>query len=109
MRIILLAGILSGVAIAQSLATDPPPILQIVRKPGTAGASVRPYANARAAVTAIGMRSITGLPETWMVEAHYSFASVEDLDQRLSAIAPVRVNNDAVGDPLYDDVMAAPR
>ena len=44
-----------------------------------------------------------------MVEAHYSFASVEDLDQRLTAIAPVRVNNDAVGDPLYDDVMAAPR
>ena len=38
-----------------------------------------------AAVNVIGMTSVTGLPETWLVEAHYSFASVEDLDQRISA------------------------
>ena len=93
---------------AQSLATDPPTILQIVRKPGTAGASMRPYADAHAAVNVIGMRSITGVPETWLVEAHYSFASVEDLDQRLSALAPVRTTNDAA-DPMYDDVLAPAR
>jgi hypothetical protein len=94
---------------AQSLATDPPPIVQLVRKPGTAGASTRPYATAKAEVNAIGMRSITGLPETWMVEAHYSFASVEDLDQRLAALGPVRVNGDFAGDPLSDDVIAPAR
>jgi len=99
---------LCGAAMAQSLATDPPPILQIVRKPGTAGAPVRPYATAQAQVNAIGMRSITGLPETWLVEAHYSWASVDDLDQRLSAAAPVQVMNDAA-EPLQDDVIAPAR
>jgi len=88
MRILLLAGALAGAACAQSLATDPPPIVQIVRKPGTSGIPVRPYANAQAAVSAIGMHSITGLPETWTIEAHYSFASIEDLDQRLAGLAP---------------------
>jgi hypothetical protein len=83
MRITALAGFLVWAASAQSLTTDPPPILQIVRKPGT-GVTVRQYDSVRAEVNAIGLRSVTGPPETWMVEAHYSFASVEDLDQRLA-------------------------
>ena len=94
----MLAGMLAGSAAAQSLATDPPPILQIVRKPGTAAASIRPYADAHAEVNAIGLRSITGRPETWMVEAHYAFASVEDLDQRLAGFAPA--SDEAVAPPL---------
>ena len=44
MRILLLAGILSSLAAAQSL-TEVPPIIQLVRKPGTGGASLKPYAN----------------------------------------------------------------
>ena len=51
---------------------------------------------------------MTGLPETWLVEAHYSFASVEDLDQRIAALAPVRAFSDAA-DPLQDDVLAPSR
>jgi len=108
MRVFLFLGMLSGVAAAQNLTTDPPPILQIVRKPGTAGASMRPYADARAAVNVIGMRSITGLPETWLVEAHYSFSSVEDMDQRLNAVAPVRAGTDS-SETLQDDVIAPAR
>src|SRR5262245_27042480 len=108
MRVIVFAAILGGVALGQSLTSDPPPILQIVRKPGTAGASLRPYAGARATVNAIGMRSITGTPETWLVEAHYSFASVEDLDQRLAALAPARTSGEGV-DTLQDDVIAPAR
>ena len=107
MRILLLAGILSSAAAAQIL-TDPPPIVQLVRKPGTGGASLKPYANARAEINVIGMASVTGLPETWLVEAHYSFASVEDLDQRIGALAPVRSFSDA-SDPLQDDVLAPSR
>jgi hypothetical protein len=107
MRILLLAGILSSAAAAQSL-TDVPPIVQLVRKPGTGGASMKPYANAGAALNVIGMASVTGLPETWLVEAHYTFASVEDLDQRISALAPVRAFSDA-SDPLQDDVLAPSR
>ncbi|HXA52637.1 MAG TPA: hypothetical protein VNV86_20110, partial [Candidatus Acidoferrum sp.] len=95
MRIIVLAGFLVWAASAQSLTTDPPPILQIVRKPGTA-VTVRPYSKAEAMVNAIGLRSVTGPPETWMLEAHYSFASVEDLDQRLA------------GTRLSDEDMAPP-
>lgn len=83
MRIIALTGFLVWAASAQSLTTDPPPIIQIIRKPGTS-VTVRSYADARAMVNAIGLRSVTGSPETWMMEAHYSFASVEDLDQRLA-------------------------
>jgi len=83
-----LAAMLAATAVGQSLTTDPPTIVQIVRKPGTASQTVRPYANAGAQVNAIGMRTITGLPETWMVEAHYSFASIEDLDQRLAPLTP---------------------
>jgi len=86
----MLAGALIGAASAQSLATDPPPILQILRKPGTSPAPLRQYADARAEVTAIGMHAITGNPETWTIEAHYSFASVEDLDQRLAGAPPAR-------------------
>ena len=48
MRILLLAGILGSAAVAQSL-TDPPPIVQLVRKPGTGGASLKAYANLWAA------------------------------------------------------------
>ena len=107
MRISFLAFLLAAGAAAQGL-TDPPPIVQLVRKPGTAGASLKPYADAGAAVHVVGMRSVTGLPETWMLEAHYSFASVEELDQKLAAVAPVRVMNDPA-DPLNDDVLAPTR
>ena len=57
MRILLLAGILSGAAAAQGL-TEVPPIIQLVRKPGTGGASLKPYANVGAAVP--------GQPAGWL-------------------------------------------
>jgi hypothetical protein len=88
MRIFALVATFAGSVAAQSLATDPPPILQIVRKPGTAQSQLRPYTAVRAEVNAIAAHAITGLPETWSVEAHYSFASIEDLDQRFAPGAP---------------------
>jgi hypothetical protein len=107
MRILLLAGILSSAAVAQSL-TDVPPIVQLVRNPGTGGPSTRDYANAKAALNVIGLAAVTGPPETWLVEAHASFASVEDLDQRISALSPVRVTTGAF-EPLQDDVLSPSR
>src|SRR5260370_2824726 len=107
MRILLLAGILSSASVAQSL-TDVPPIVQLVRKPGTGGPSMKDYANARVALNVIGMAAVTGPPETWLMEAHSSFASVEDLDQRISALTPVRASTGA-SDPLQDDVLAPSR
>jgi hypothetical protein len=80
MKTILLGGILAIGAAAQA-PTEPPPILQLIRWPGAAMAPVRPYADARAAVDAIGMVSITGAREAWQIESHQSFASIEDLDK----------------------------
>src|ERR1017187_1813766 len=107
MRIFVFAAMLSSMAAAQNL-TDPPPIVQLVRKPGTGGASLKPYADSKAALNVIGMAAVTGQPETWLVEAHDSFASVEDLDQRIAALAPVRAFSDPA-DPLQDDVLAPTR
>jgi len=107
MRIFVVTWFLAVCAAAQGL-TEPPPIIQLVRKPGTGDASLKPYADAGVAVHVVGMRAVTGLPETWMVEAHYSFASVEELDQKLAALAPARVTNDA-SDPMNDDVLTPSR
>jgi hypothetical protein len=41
MRKTVLCGLVAGVAMAQSLASDMPPIIQLLRKPGIA-AQVRP-------------------------------------------------------------------
>src|ERR1035437_9041529 len=107
MRIFVFAAMLRSMAAAQNL-TDPPPIVQLVRKPGTGGPSLKPYADSKAALNVIGMAAVTGQPETWLVEAHDSFASVEDLDQKISALAPVRAFSDT-SDPLQDDVLAPSR
>jgi hypothetical protein len=104
---LLLPVVMTVSAAAQGL-VEPPPIVQIVRKPGTAVESIKPYTDSGAAVQVIGMRSVTGLPETWMVEAHYSWASIEDLDQKVSALAATPVSRDP-SDPLYDDVLAPSR
>jgi hypothetical protein len=105
MRTLILCGLVAACAGAQST-TDPPPILQLVRKPtGGVGLS-RPYGEAGAAVNVIGMAAITGLPETWLVEAHGSFASIEDLDRGLSSV-PVRPG--APSDALQDDVLLPSR
>ncbi|MCU1237624.1 MAG: hypothetical protein JWP63_5591 [Candidatus Solibacter sp.] len=98
---------LAANAAGQSL-TDPPTIVQLVRKPGIGGASRKPYGPAGASVNVIGMAAVTGLPETWLVECHYSFASVEEMDQRIAAVAPVRPSTDA-SDPSQDDVLAPTR
>jgi hypothetical protein len=60
-------------------------MIQLVRKPGIAAAPIRPYGDARAAINVVGMIAITGIPETWSVEAHYSWASIEDVDHGLAA------------------------
>ncbi len=69
---------------------------------------MRPYADARAAVNVIGMAAITGEPETWFLEMHDSFASIEDLDRGLTSVPPSRTATDT-SDPFRDEVLAAPR
>ncbi len=85
MKTILLAALAAASAIAQM--TEAPPIIQIVRRPGSGSLSSKPYADAKATVEVVGLTSVTGQPETWMIEAHPSFVSIEELDK---AMAPGR-------------------
>ncbi len=64
---------------------DPPPILEIVQKPGSLPAPVKAYAEARAAINVIGLSAVTGLPQNWFLEGHFTFASVEALDRAINA------------------------
>jgi len=82
-------------------------LLQLVRKPGTGRASARSYANAGAGVDVVGLVAVTGLPETWLMEMHGSFASIEALDRGLSAVEPARAAD--TSDPVGDDVLAPAR
>lgn len=59
----------------------PPPILRLVRNPSPHGN--QPYAQASAAVEVLGMQSVTGVGETWLIEQHPTFQSIEDLDRAL--------------------------
>jgi hypothetical protein len=73
-KITLLAGMFASCALAQ-----PPAIIRIIRN-----SVVQPYMDAKSAVNVIGMSSISGFSETWLVELHDSFGSLEDLDQALA-------------------------
>jgi hypothetical protein len=99
MKTILLAGILALSAAAQA-PTEPPPILQLIRRPGTVVAPIRPYADAGAAVEVLGMVSITGPPEAWQIESHQSFASIEDLDKAVGPVAPAQADPLALSSTL---------
>ena len=101
MKTILLGGILAFSAAAQA-PTEPPPILQLIRRPGAITAPIRPYADARAAVDALGMVSITGPPEAWQIESHQSFASIEDLDKAVGPVSPLT----SPSGPLQEDTLA---
>jgi len=101
---LLLLGLIGPCAFAQA-PTEPPPIIELVRKLGYATGAVRPYADARAAVNVIGMTAMTGLPETWLLEAHYSFASIEETDRALDAAGAFRSGGRAT-DTAQDDVLA---
>lgn len=69
---------------------------------------MRPYADAKAAIDVVGLTAMTGPPETWLVELHQTFGSLEDLDRGLTAVTPLRADGDS-SDPFRDDVLAPSR
>src|SRR5450759_1433558 len=90
MKAVLIAGLSIFCAAAQS-SSEPATLLRVIRsvsRPGLEAAAVQPYVNAKAAVTVFGMTALAGAPETWLVEAHDSFASIEDLDRTLVRVVP---------------------
>jgi len=82
MRTLVLTGLIALCASAQT-PSEPPTLIQVIRKPGLDARLTRPYARIQAPLTVLGMTAMTGVPETWLVEMHDSFASIEGLDQAL--------------------------
>jgi hypothetical protein len=87
---------LAAAAYAQG-PTVPPPLVQITCKRGDSGGPTRPYGRAKAGVNVVGLSAATGLPQTWMLELHDTFASIEDLDRALIATEPERQPGDSAG------------
>src|SRR5260370_42600403 len=63
-------------------------MVQLIRQAGFYFDSVSAYAQARAAVNVLGMTSATGPPETWLIEAHDSFGSIEAVHEAVHPALP---------------------
>ena len=96
MRIIAISAILAF-AVAAQTRTEPAPLLQLIRRPGVDASSIRRFVDARAAVTVLGMTSLTGPQETWLLAAHDAFASIEDVDKAARPEPPDQVPPDVFG------------
>jgi hypothetical protein len=103
MKIVAMSGILAFSMAAQT-PTEPPPLVQLIRKPNISAAPARPYAEAKATVNVVGMIAVTGTPEMWLVEAHQSFASIGDLD-KAAGTATTGGPAHPYADPTPDDVL----
>src|SRR5256885_17100005 len=96
-RTTLMAAILVFEAAAQTQ-TEPSPLIQLFRRPGVDASSIRRYVDARAAVNVLGMTSITGPSETWLVASHDSFAGIVDVDRAVPATSLARTPDEQLTD-----------
>jgi hypothetical protein len=78
-RSLLISVVFSFTAAAQI----PPPILRLIRNPAVDSAAV--YSRAGAAIEVLGARSTTGVGETWLIEQHPTFGSIEEVDKVLGS------------------------
>ena len=90
MRLILISGLTLSFAAAQT-PSEPPLLIHMIRTLGSDPARLPPYAQARAQGNVIGMQSLTGLMETWHIEEHDSFQSIEELDRAMQSVQGPRV------------------
>ena len=95
--------ILFATCLAAQAPADPPALVRVIRSPLQPYSKL--YADAQAAVTVLGMNSISGPSESWLIEMHDSFATIEELDTALNAVTPP--NNMPV--LASDDVLAPSR
>jgi hypothetical protein len=75
--------------------TVPPPIVRIVSTPGVSGRPGRSLGCPKAAVEILGLAAATGAPQTWTLEMHPTFGSIEDLDQAVNATPLAGLTNDS--------------
>lgn len=96
---LVLAGALFAAVSTAQVFPEPPPVFQIIRVPGVNAPALKPYRGAGLEV--IAMSTITGSPETWFLEVHPSFASIEELDKR-SRFEPPRGSQTLIAILRYD-------
>ena len=79
-------------------------LVRLVRTgPRPAEASpVAAYSAAGAQVDVVGLKSITGTPQVWLIETHGSFSSIEALDRALAQAA----GGAGTTDPVVDELLA---
>lgn len=83
---------------ALTLSAEPPAVLRVIRN-----GDIQAYVDTKTAVNVIGMSAVSGLAETWLMEFHDSFGSVEETDGRLSSWSSPR---QASGPPSSaDDIL----
>lgn len=63
---------------------DPLTLIRVVRQDLSSRNPALPYRMAKAPVDVIGMRAVTGSTQTWLLEQHGSFASIDRVDEVLS-------------------------
>jgi hypothetical protein len=85
MRPFLLACLAVSCALAQ-----PPSLIRVVRQ-GNIGA----YIGGRAPVNVFGMSAIAGPGESWLIEMHDSFASLEAVDHAVAGFSPLQTKDAA--------------
>jgi len=102
MKTLLIALVASLTASAQV----PPPIIRLIRN---GGPSARVYSTAGAAIQVLGMQAMTGVGETWLIEQHASFQSIEDLDRALRSTGFDPLPRTGASGVLQDEVLGPPR
>jgi hypothetical protein len=80
----LLAAVITPLKVAAQTLTQPPPLIRLIQ---TSGANLAaPPRGTATGVPVIGMVSITGALETWLVEPHTSFTEMERVDAAYPAL-----------------------
>ncbi len=102
MRILTLAALLCAAAAAQTF-SEPPALVRIIRSPvPDSGISAR-YSGA-GAVAVFGLSPVTGSAYWWTIEAHASFAGLEQTDR---ALRPMGSARGFTGEPVTVDLPVA--
>jgi hypothetical protein len=97
-KIRLLAILMGVCAVVQA---QPPAVIRVISN--VPGSYIEPYVTGKAPAMVLGLRSVSGLQETWLTELHDSFASIEDTDKALNGFLDERRANENVSG--YDDVL----
>ena len=79
----LLIALFTVLPAAAELPSEPPMYLHLIRSPGGGTGLPRTYDPAGPHINVFGLRSVTGPSETWQLECHDSFQSIEDVDMAI--------------------------